>query len=145
AITVVQLPKTTGHGFEASLVVAGLCLLPGTVAMIVLSPMSARLSAARSPRTTIIVGSLIVAAGYVLRIVLYQELWQLVVGSLVVRCGVAFSFGALPAMIMANVPDHETAAANSLNALSRSLGTSTASAASSAIMGAITVTVAGIE
>ena len=42
--------------------------------------------------------------------------------------GIGFTFGAMPALIMGAVPASETGAANSLNTLMRSIGTSSASA-----------------
>ena len=48
--------------------------------------------------------------------------------SCVVSIGVAFAYGAMPALIMASVPSAETAAANGFNALMRSIGLSVASA-----------------
>lgn len=45
----VQAPKETGYGLGLSIVATGLCLLPGGVTMLLLSPVSARISAARGP------------------------------------------------------------------------------------------------
>lgn len=43
----VQAPKATGYGLGLSIVATGLVLLPGGVIMLLLSPVSARISAAR--------------------------------------------------------------------------------------------------
>jgi MFS family permease len=142
-IELVTLPTSTGHGFGRSILVAGLCQLPGAVAMIVASPLSARLSAARTPRVTLLAGSLLIAAGHAARLVLHTELWHLSATAMVISAGIGLAFGALPALIMANVPLSETAAANAANALSRLVGASVGSAAASAILVSLTVTVAG--
>ncbi|MET8413790.1 MFS transporter, partial [Streptomyces sp. NPDC005195] len=49
----VQAPKETGYGLGLSIVATGVCLLPGGVTMLLLSPVSARVSAARGARVTL--------------------------------------------------------------------------------------------
>jgi MFS family permease len=61
----------------------------------------------------------------------------------VVGAGVALAYGALPALIMRAVPTTRTAAANGLNTLMRSIGTSTASALAAVVLAASTVPVEG--
>ncbi|MGH7788450.1 MAG: MFS transporter, partial [Candidatus Binatia bacterium] len=63
--------------------------------------------------------------------------------SAIVSVGVGFAFAALPTLINAAVPVSETAAANGINSLARSLGTSTSSAVMSAILVQMTVVYAG--
>lgn len=74
------------------------------------------------------IGSLIVAAGYGLDIVLMSEVWHLVLVSRVIAAGIGFTHGALPAPITGAVDPSRTGSANSLNTQMRSLGTSFASA-----------------
>lgn len=45
----VQAPRSSGYGLGLSIVQTGLCLLPNGVIMLLLSPVSARVSAARGP------------------------------------------------------------------------------------------------
>jgi MFS family permease len=142
-IDLVTLPAATGHGFGRSILVAGLCQLPGALMMIAMSPLSARLSDARGPSLTLRAGSLLIAAGYIARMVLHAELWHLSVTAMVIYSGIGLAYGALPALIMANVPISETAAANAANALSRLVGASVGSATASAVLVSLTVTVAG--
>ncbi len=47
----VQAPAASGYGFGSSVLASGLCLLPSGVAMILLSPVSAKLSSASDPRS----------------------------------------------------------------------------------------------
>lgn len=142
---IMQLPVSTGYGFGATLTTVGLCLLPGTVVFLVLSPLSARLSAARGPHFTLAAGALVCASGYVGRILMTDTIWQVVVSSLIVSVGTALTYSALPTLIVSNVPDSETAAANGLNALMRAIGTAAASAVFAAVLGAMTTTVDGLE
>lgn len=129
-----QTPRTPGGvGLGASLVVAGCAMAPSGAVMIVLAPVSARLSTARGPRTTLLVGSAIIAVGYLMALFLMSSVWQVIVSSTVIGAGVALAYAAMPTLIMSAVPDTETAAANGLNSLMRSLGISVAGA----VMGAL--------
>jgi MFS family permease len=124
----VQEPRSTGYGLGASIVVSGLCLLPGGVAMVLLSPVSARLSKARGPRFTLAVASGLMALGYLVRLFTSENLAAIVAGATVVSAGTAVAYSALPALIMHAVPVTETAAANGLNTLMRTIGQAVCSA-----------------
>ncbi|WP_328991201.1 MFS transporter [Kribbella sp. NBC_01245] len=124
----VQEPTWTGYGLGASIVVSGLCLLPGGVAMVLLSPVSARLSAARGPRFTLVLASALMTLGYVVRVFTSTSLTAIVLGATVVSAGTAVAYSALPALIMHAVPVSETAAANGLNTLMRTIGQAVCSA-----------------
>ncbi|MFD8227035.1 MFS transporter [Streptomyces massasporeus] len=138
-----QLPEATGYGLGKSLLVAGLTMAPSGLVMMATAPVSAALSKARGPKTTLMVGALIVAAGYGLNIVLMAELWHFVLVTCVIGAGIGFTYGSMPALIMGAVPASETGAANSLNTLMRSIGTSTASAVAGVILAQLTTDFGG--
>ncbi|MCX5059086.1 MULTISPECIES: MFS transporter [Streptomyces] len=140
-----QLPTATGYGLGRSLLTAGLVLAPMGLVMMAAAPVSALLSKARGPKTTLMTGALIVAAGYGLNIVLMDEVWQFILASCIVGAGIGFTFGAMPALIMGAVPASETGAANSLNTLMRSIGTSSASAVAAVILSQMTTTVGSVS
>ena len=139
----VQEPKSTGYGLGASIVVSGLCLLPGGVAMVLLSPISARISAARGPRFTLAVASGLMATGYVIRLFTSGNLAAIVAGATVVAAGTAVAYSALPALIMHAVPVTETAAANGLNTLMRTIGQAVCSAIVVTVLTNVVATKAG--
>ncbi|MFC4125575.1 MFS transporter [Nocardia rhizosphaerae] len=126
-------PIETGYGFGLSMVAAGLAMAPGGLVMMLLSPVSARLSAKKGPKLTLIVGSAVIGLGYLFALVLMDSVWQIVVAGVIVAGGVGLAYAAMPALIMGAVPITETAAANGLNSLMRSVGTST----SAAVMGVV--------
>ncbi|MER7779188.1 MFS transporter [Streptomyces sp. NPDC096191] len=138
-----QLPEATGYGLGRSLLTAGLVMAPSGLVMMAFAPVSAKVSKSRGPKVTLMIGALIVAGGYGLNIVLMSEVWHLVLVSCVIGAGIGFTYGAMPALIMGAVPASETAAANSLNTLMRSIGTSVASAIAGVILAQMTVTVGG--
>ncbi|WP_082393521.1 MFS transporter [Nocardia arizonensis] len=136
-------PEGTGHGFGLSMVEAGLVLAPTGIVMMLLSPVSARLSAARGPKVTLMVGSAVIAIGYLSAVVLMSSVWEILVAALVVAGGVGLAYAAMPALIMGAVPITETAAANGLNSLMRSIGTSTSAAVMSVVLAHMTITYGG--
>jgi MFS family permease len=135
----VQAPAATGYGFGKSILVGGLCMLPGGIAMLLLSPLSARLK----PRTALIIGSLIIAVGFGVRIVLTDSLFEVILGATIAGAGTGIAYAAMPGLIIHSAPRSELAAANGLNALFRSVGSSLASAIGGAILAAKTMSLAG--
>ncbi|GGU77545.1 MFS transporter [Streptomyces filipinensis] len=123
-----QLPKTTGYGLGQSMVVAGLCVAPLGLTMMFTAPVYARLSARYGPKTTLIIGLLIIALGYGGGLGLMDAAWQTIVTSVVLGAGIGLAYSSLPALIVGAVPASETGAANGLNTLMRSIGTSVSSA-----------------
>lgn len=139
----VQEPKATGYGLGASIVVSGLCLLPGGVTMVLLSPVSARISGRHGPRTSLALASGIIAVGYVVRYFTSHSLWTIIAGATVVAAGTAIAYSALPALVMRGVPVGETGAANGLNTLMRSIGQAFCSATVAAVLANMTFLAAG--
>ncbi|MFF5183763.1 MFS transporter [Streptomyces sp. NPDC000345] len=138
-----QLPEQTGYGLGRSMLIVGLVLAPQGLVMMAMSAVSAALTRAKGPKVTLMAGALIVAAGYALNIVLMSEVWHLVLVSCVIGAGVGFTYGAMPALIMGAVNPSQTGAANSLNTLMRSLGTSFASAVAGVVLARMTTDFGG--
>lgn len=138
-----QLPEATGYGLGQSMVAMGLWMAPGGLMMMLSSPLSAKLSALAGPKVTLILGAIIIAAGYGASVPLMGQPWGLMVGAIIISLGVGFAYGAMPALIMSAVPITETSAANSFNTLMRSIGTSVASAAIGAVLAEMSTTFAG--
>lgn len=136
-----QAPEATGYGFGASIVFSGVCMLPGGLAMLVLSDATATIIGRIGGARTLALGAAILAVGWLMRIVLTSELWMVVVGSAVVGVGAAIGYAAMPSLINEHTPVSEIAAANGLNSLARSLGTSVASAVGGSVLAANTVLV----
>ena len=102
-------------------------------------PVSASITRRFGARITLIAGLGITGLGYVVRVLLDASLVQLMLGVAIVSIGIAVSFAAMPVLIMQSVPISETAAANGLNTVVRSIGTSTCSATVAAVLTAGTV------
>jgi MFS family permease len=140
----VQAPKASGYGFGASIVVSGLCLLPSGLAQMALSPVSALISRRFGPKITLCTGSLVVAAGFVIRIVLTGQLWEIIAGTTIAGAGIGIAFASMPALIALGAPHSELAAANGLNTLFRASGASLSSAIGGTILASSVVVLGGV-
>jgi len=138
-----QLPSATGYGLGQSMIQMGLWMAPAGLAMMVLAPFGAKLSAARGPKVTLAVGSLVIALGYASSMVLLGSTWGLLAVSLITNTGVGLAYGAMPALIMGAVPREETASANSFNTLMRSIGSSVSAALMGVILAQMTIDFGG--
>ncbi|WP_329036850.1 MFS transporter [Streptomyces sp. NBC_00178] len=123
-----QLPASTGYGLGRSMVVAGLCVAPLGLTMMLVAPLYARISARRGPKVSLILGMVIIAIGYGAGLGLMSAAWQTVVIAVVLGAGIGLAYSSLPALIIGAVDASETGAANGLNTLMRSIGTSLSSA-----------------
>jgi predicted MFS family arabinose efflux permease len=135
----VEAPTESGYGFGASLLVGGLAMLPSGLAMLALAPVAARLITLRGAPQTLALGALVVAFGWLLRIVWNGSLLEVIIGTTVVGMGTGIGYAAIPSMINAHTPPSEIAAANGLNSLFRSLGSTLASAIGGSILASGTV------
>ncbi len=127
-IQILLAPEAVGHGVGLTLTQAGLVLMPGGFAMYFFSDVGARITAARGPRAALTTGIAIIAVGYTVLLFLRSEWWHVSLAGAVTSAGVGVAYAAMPALIMGAVAVKETAAANGLNALMRSVGTSLSAA-----------------
>jgi len=106
--------------------------------MVLMAPASESLTRRFGARITLIEGLSVTGLGYVLRVILDRSLIELIVGISIVSLGIgiAMSYAAMPVIIMQSVPISETAAANGLNSVVRSIGTSSCSATVAAVLSA---------
>ncbi len=133
-----QMPTATGYGLGQSMVAAGLWMAPAGLVMMLLSPISAKLSKAKGPKVSLLVGAVVITCGYLSALALMGHAWGVLVFSCLISGGIAFAYAAMPALIMGAVPVSETAAANGLNTLMRSIGTSSSSAVIGVVLAHLT-------
>ncbi|MFJ8794321.1 MFS transporter [Streptomyces sp. NPDC102462] len=139
-----QLPKSTGYGLGQSMVAAGLLVAPLGLTMMFTAPVYARLSAKYGPKVTLILGMMIIAIGYGAGLGLMSAPWQSLVIAVILGAGIGLAYSSLPALIVGAVPASETGAANGLNTLMRSIGTSVSSAVIGMVLANTAHTVGGV-
>ena len=138
-----QLPAETGYGLGQSMLAMGLWMAPGGLVMMTVSPIGGKLSATRGPKLTLLVGCLVIAAGYGSSLLLMGSTWGLMLVVCICSAGVGFAYGAMPALIMGAVPQSATASANSVNALMRAVGTSVSAAVVGVVLSQMSVQAGG--
>jgi MFS family permease len=139
-----EAPQSAGVGLGLSLILASLCLMPLGLVMFVMSPVAARLTAARGPRVSLILGASVVVVAFVVAIVMHSAVWHVILVSSIVGVGVGISYGAMPTLIMNAVPPTETAAANGLNSVMRTLGSTVAASIAGLVLASGSVITHGV-
>jgi len=139
-----ELPASVG-GFGLSLLAASLVVMPSGLVMMVLSPIAGRLSHRVGPRVLLLTGAAALVVAYAFTYFFRTDVWQLLVANLLIGVGIGFGFAAMPMLIMRSVPQSETGASNGLNALFRSVGTSSAAAVVGAVLATYSVQQDGVQ
>lgn len=138
-----ELPAGAG-GFGLDMVAAALVIMPAGLVMMVISPLSGWLERTVGPRPLFTVGAAAIVLAYVFVLLWSSEVWHILMANLLIGVGIGFTFAAMPMIIMRAVPTNETGASNGLNALFRSVGTSSASAVMGGVLAAMSVDVEGV-
>jgi MFS family permease len=141
----VQEPVSTGYGLGESVLIGGLCVLPGGVAMVFLSPLSSHLARRFGPAATVQAGCVVMTLGYGAHVLVMRDgLVAIIVATSIVSCGAALAYSALSLLIMSVSPIAETGSANGINTLMRVVGQSACSAFTAASLGTFTASAAGV-
>lgn len=128
-----QLP-TERHGMGVDLLQASLLLMPSGLMMLIISPVAGRIQKIYGPRIMLIAGSLVLALAYFGCMTLHLDAATISVANMVMGAGIGLAYAAMPALIMQAVPLTDTASANGVNTLMRSIGTTSAAAAIGALL-----------
>jgi MFS family permease len=117
-----QLPKSTGFGFGASVVVSGLYLLPSTIGMTLLGVYAGRISARFGSRAALIAGTAFTTASFALLSITHDHPYDLLVAAGLLGVGIGLAFAALGNLIVQSVSSHQTGVASGMNTVMRTLG-----------------------
>jgi len=117
-----QLPKSTGFGFGASIVVASLYLLPAALGMGLLGSVAGPVAKRFGSKLALVVGSLITALAFGFAAVQHGHPYDMLITSLLLGIGIGLAFSALGNLIVQAVPPHQTGVASGMNTVMRTLG-----------------------
>jgi EmrB/QacA subfamily drug resistance transporter len=117
-----QLPRSTGFGLGASVVVAGLYLLPCSLGMGVLGSVAGRVERRFTSRRALIAGAAISAVACGWLTVASNHPYDLLVSSALLGIGIGLAFAALGNLIVQAVPAGQTGVASGMNTVLRTLG-----------------------
>ncbi len=117
-----QLPKRTGFGFGASVVVSGLYLLPCTIGMTALGLFAGRISQRFGSRAALLAGTAFTTVSFALLAIDHSRPIEFLIAAALLGVGIGLAFAALGNLIVQAVPSHQTGVASGMNTVMRTLG-----------------------
>ena len=130
----VQAPTAGGYGFSASVVVAGLCLVPLSITSLLASRALPWFTGRFGERALLPAGSLVVALSGVYFALFHTSLWQAFVMMAILGVGIGSTSAAIPGLIVRAVPESETGSAMGFYQVVRYIGFSLGSALTASIL-----------
>jgi EmrB/QacA subfamily drug resistance transporter len=118
----VQTSSGNGYGFGASATMAGLYLLPSSVAMLFSGPGAGLLGRRFGSKWPLAGGMLMVGVAALLLAVAHDEPWHVVAATCLLGLGVGAAFAAMAALIADNVAAVEMGVATGMNTVVRVIG-----------------------
>jgi MFS family permease len=117
-----QLPKSTGFGFGASVVVSGLYLLPSTAGMVGIGFASGAIARRFGSKRAAVTGSAITAVAFGYLAAAHGHPYDLLITAALLGIGIGLAFAALGNLIVQAVDAHQTGAAGGMNTVMRTIG-----------------------
>jgi EmrB/QacA subfamily drug resistance transporter len=117
-----QLPKSTGFGFGASVVVSSEYLLPAAIGMSILGSAAGRVAARFGSKSALVVGAVISALCFIWLLIAHSHPYDLLIGAVLLGIGIGLAFSALGNLIVQAVPPHQTGVASGMNTVMRTIG-----------------------
>lgn len=126
----VQMPREPGgYGFGATVLQASVVyLLPGAVAGFLIALVSGRFIDRYGARPVLVVAAVAGIVGFLVLAFAHSQTWQVIVAGILANAYISLGYGALPALVVSEVDAGETGVATSMNAIARTIGSSTAAA-----------------
>jgi MFS family permease len=118
----VELPKSTGFGFGASITGAGLFLLPATAMLTVCGALSGRIENRFGSKPPLVTGAVFATAGGVLMALAHSHRAAVYGVSALLGTGIGLSFAAMANLIVRAVPRDQVGVATGVNTISRTVG-----------------------
>ncbi|HET7572611.1 MAG TPA: MFS transporter [Gaiellaceae bacterium] len=132
--TLAQAPRSTGYGFGFDAAHAGLLLVPGSLGMLALGPLSGVLGSRVGNKVPLAIGGTVTAVGLALLAVAHGSQAEVIGFSILMSSGIGLAYAAMPNLIIEAVPPAQTGEATGFNALVRSVGSSLGSQVSATIL-----------
>ncbi|HEV3053172.1 MAG TPA: MFS transporter [Solirubrobacteraceae bacterium] len=117
-----QLPKSTGFGFGASVVVSSLYLLPAALTMALLGSAAGRIARRYGSKRALVVGTAMTALAFAWLYAAHRHPYDLLIASFLLGIGIGLAFSALGNLIVQAVPPDQTGVASGMNTVMRTLG-----------------------
>ncbi|VEG55921.1 major facilitator superfamily transporter [Mycolicibacterium aurum] len=136
----VQIERSvTGYGFGASVLQASVIyLLPGALTGFLIALVSGRFIDRFGARPVLIVAALAGIVGFLFVAFAHSSPWQVITASILANAYISLGYGALPALVVGDSDPGETGIATGMNAIARTIGSSTAAALVAVMLGRTT-------
>lgn len=122
-------PAAAGYGLGATVLEASVVyLLPGALTGFLVALVSGRFIDRFGARPVLMIAALAGIVGFLFIALAHHAPWQIIAASILANAYIALGYGALPALVVAEVDAGETGVATSMNAIARTVGSSTAAA-----------------
>ena len=118
----VSTPESSGYGFGASPIVAGLYLVPASVVMLFAGPVAGMLGRRYGSKWPLALGMGLVAVAAFGLASMHDQPSHVIVAMALLGAGVAASFAAMAALITESVRPTETGVATGMNTVMRTVG-----------------------
>lgn len=115
---------------------AGLYLLPSSIAMLVVSPLTGRVSNMIGAKVPLVLGAAISAVAFLMLALVHGEPWHFYLATTLMGTGIGLAFASMTNLIVEAVPREQTGVAGGMNAIMRSIGSSLGSQLSASILAA---------
>jgi len=129
-----QTPSAVGYGFGATVLHAGILLLPSAIGSFLGAPLGARLIGRFGPKPPLAVGGLLAGLALVSLVPWHGAQLNVYVASGVMGLGIGLAYAAMPALINGAVPVEQSGVANGMNAVLRTVGGAVGTAVATAIL-----------
>jgi EmrB/QacA subfamily drug resistance transporter len=117
-----QLPKSTGFGFGASIVVSGLYLLPSTIGMVVVGFAAGPIARRFGSKPALVAGSAITASAFGFIALAHDHPYDMLISAGLMGVGIGLAFAALGNLIVQAVSGTQTGVAGGMNTVMRTVG-----------------------
>jgi EmrB/QacA subfamily drug resistance transporter len=131
----VQAPASTGYGYGASVTQAGLFVLPTTLASVITSPISGRLSNLVGSKVPLVLGTILTVIAFAV-LASASSRWQIYLAATLAGAGTGFSFASMANLIVEAVRPGQTAVATGMNSIFRTIGGAAGADVVASILGA---------
>jgi MFS family permease len=118
----VQLPKSTGVGFGASVTEAGLFLLPSTLVMLLAGPIAGVIGSPFGSKMPLIAGTLFATLSFAFLAAEREHRWAIYGATALMGLGIGFAFASMANLIVEAVDQRETGVATGMNTIMRTIG-----------------------
>ena len=133
----VQIPReAAGYGFGATVLEASVVyLLPGAITGFLVALISGRFIDRFGARPVLVVAAAAGITGFLFIAFAHSAPWQVIAASILANVYISLGYGALPALVVSEVAAGETGVATGMNAIARTIGSSTAAALVAVVLG----------